>query len=69
MRNPLGLVGFVSQLNHSKIKRIFYVQSSKKLACSTAYEFPDRHYLASDASSFTTGSAMLVDEGVSINRV
>ncbi|MEX0739872.1 MAG: SDR family oxidoreductase [Pseudohongiella sp.] len=26
-------------------------------------------YLASDASSFTTGSAMLVDGGVSINRV
>ncbi len=25
-------------------------------------------YLASDASSFTTGSAMLVDGGVSINR-
>jgi NAD(P)-dependent dehydrogenase (short-subunit alcohol dehydrogenase family) len=25
-------------------------------------------YLASDASSFTTGTAMLVDGGVSINR-
>ena len=25
-------------------------------------------YLASDASSFTTGSAMLVDGGVSINK-
>lgn len=26
-------------------------------------------YLASDASSFTTGSALLADGGVSINRV
>lgn len=26
------------------------------------------HYLASDASSFTTGNAMLVDGGLSINR-
>nr|WP_256582293.1 SDR family oxidoreductase [Pseudomonas sp. MYb185] len=26
-------------------------------------------YLTSDASSFTTGSAMLVDGGISINRV
>lgn len=26
-------------------------------------------YLTSDASSFTTGSALLVDGGISINRV
>lgn len=44
--------------NLHALKRI---ATPEEIACSALY-------LASDASSFTTGSAMLVDGGVSINR-
>jgi enoyl-[acyl-carrier-protein] reductase (NADH) len=42
------------------------------LQWSAAFAFEIAHsvlYLASDASSFTTGTSLLVDSGVSINRM
>lgn len=57
------------EMNDTKEAQDFIVSLYPMRRLATAEEIAQSAlYLASDASSFTTGSAMLVDGGVSVNR-